>query len=93
MLLSSGAILEARTVDGQTPLMRAAQYGNIPGMEFLLSRGAMDVRDTEGHYVLWYAERWDQKHGADDDVSLELWLRGWLREHRDRRPLECYESD
>jgi len=40
MLLSKGAVLEARSPNGTTPLMMAARYGNEEAVDALLAAGA-----------------------------------------------------
>ncbi len=49
LLLDSGADIEARDEAGDTPLMRAASYGQTETFKFLLERGAkVNVRDKGG---------------------------------------------
>jgi uncharacterized protein len=49
MLLDSGVNVEARDEEGETPLMRAASYGQTEIFELLLARGArINVRDNRG---------------------------------------------
>lgn len=48
-LLNSGADINATGEGGATPLMDAANYGNVQIVEILLNRGAkIDVRSSEG---------------------------------------------
>jgi len=45
-LLDSGANIEARNAEGDTPLLRAAAYGQTEIFQLLLERGAkMNVRE------------------------------------------------
>ncbi len=49
MLLDSGANIEARDDEGDTPLIRAASFGQTETFELLLDRGAkISVRDKRG---------------------------------------------
>lgn len=53
VLLENGAELEARDVEGATPLIRAAEFGNLDVARVLLSRGAdVDARDKFGRTAL-----------------------------------------
>jgi uncharacterized protein len=53
LLLANGAGLEARDVDGATPLIRAAESGNTDVVKLLLERGAnVEARDKDGHTAL-----------------------------------------
>jgi ankyrin repeat protein len=49
LLLDSGASVEARDEEGETPLSRAASHGQTETFKFLLERGAkVNVRDKQG---------------------------------------------
>jgi ankyrin repeat protein len=49
LLLDSGADIETRDEEGETPLMRAASFGQTETFELLLERGAkINVRDKRG---------------------------------------------
>jgi ankyrin repeat protein len=53
VLLDSGADLEARDEDGETPLIRAASYGQTDIFRLLLQRGAnLNARDKNGMTAL-----------------------------------------
>ena len=49
LLLDAGANLEARDQEGETPLSRAASFGQTETFQLLLEKGArIDVRDKRG---------------------------------------------
>jgi ankyrin repeat protein len=48
--------LHSRSVNGETPLMRAAQHGEDAVVEALLAFGARaDALDDDGNHALWFA--------------------------------------
>ncbi len=53
LLLANGASIEARDVDGATPLIRAAGVGNLDAVKVLLDRGAnLEAKDGNGRTAL-----------------------------------------
>ncbi|HWH58520.1 MAG TPA: ankyrin repeat domain-containing protein [Terriglobales bacterium] len=53
LLLANGAELEARDVEGATPLIRAAEFGNSDVVKVLLDHGAdIEARDNNGQTSL-----------------------------------------
>src|SRR6185437_4305437 len=53
LLLANGAELEARDVEGATPLIRAAEFGNSDVVKVLLDHGAdIEARDNNGQTPL-----------------------------------------
>lgn len=61
-LLARGAVLEARTPQGNTPLMSAAQDGNAAVVRLLLSRGAdPNAKNAQGETALRLAEKGDHQ--------------------------------
>lgn len=57
-LLQQGAHIEARTTNGVTPLMNAAESGNVPLVGLLLEHGAdAGARDDQGETALTWAAR------------------------------------
>jgi ankyrin repeat protein len=58
LLLAGGAAVNARTADGQTPLMYAAINGSPDIVNLLLARGAdIHARDQNGKTALAFASR------------------------------------
>lgn len=80
LLLEKGADLEAKTIDGQTPLVLGIQAENAETVKHLLEQGAdLESRDTNGQTPLIVAV---QRHGLE---TLTLLLdSGALLEARDR---------
>ena len=80
LLLEKGADLEAKTTDGQTPLVLGIQADNTETVEYLLEQGAdLDTRDNNGQTPLIAAV---QRHRFE---ILSLLLdRGALLDARDR---------
>ena len=67
LLLSKGASLEVKDMDGSTPLHRAVRGGHTNTVELLLSKGAsLEAKDTDGWTPLHYAAR----HGHTNTVEL-----------------------
>jgi uncharacterized protein len=57
-LLQQGAHIEARATNGVTPLMSAAESGNVPLVSLLLEHGAdAGARDDQGDAALTWAAR------------------------------------
>ena len=57
LLLEHGAKSEAHDGNGATPLMRAAQTGNLDVVRLLLAHGAdLEARDNKGNSALQYAK-------------------------------------
>jgi len=55
-LISRGADVNAQDVNGHTPLMAAAQYGDVPLVKELIAKGADPAkRDTDGRDALTWA--------------------------------------
>lgn len=76
LLLAKGASVKARQIDGDTPLMSAAQYpsGSAPMLSLLLKhRSEVNARDSYGATALQFAALWNDiaavklllAHGAD----------------------------
>jgi ankyrin repeat protein len=66
LLLARGAEIEARNEHLASPLLLAAQRGNLPVLEFLLERGANTrVRSVGGRTPLEAAEASDQAEAAE----------------------------
>ena len=56
LLLQSGANIEAKDKNGNTPLMRAASWGRTENVKLLLDRGAkIDARNSHGDTALTIA--------------------------------------
>lgn len=54
--ISSGADVNERMKEDETPLMRAAREGNIDIARLLVEKGAdIDAKDNDDHTALWYA--------------------------------------
>ncbi|RHZ72235.1 hypothetical protein CDV55_108814 [Aspergillus turcosus] len=59
LLLENGAMIEARSLSGKTPLHKAVLDSNIQALELLLDYGAdIMARDNQGMTALHYAVRW-----------------------------------
>lgn len=57
VLLERGAVVDAKSPNGTTALMMAAQYGPTDGVERLLARGAgVDLRNDQGLAAADFAE-------------------------------------
>jgi len=69
-LIENGADIEARTNQGATPLLMAAQQGANVAVRFLLDRGAdIEARDNEGNTPLHLAA--DNGHQETVTILLE----------------------
>ena len=67
LLIFAGADVNAKNVESETPLMKAARRGSVECVQALLKRGAdSTVRDNEGKSALALA----REGGNDDVVSL-----------------------
>ena len=59
LLLNNGAEIDARSHDGMTSLMWAAQHGHLDVVRFLLRRGAnLELVDNDGHDAVHYAREY-----------------------------------
>jgi ankyrin repeat protein len=57
-LIREGANIEGRETNGMTPLMDAAEHGNVPLLSLLLESGAKpNVKDEQGETALSWAAR------------------------------------
>jgi hypothetical protein len=67
MLLDAGADIEARDLNGDTPLYEAANIGSVRGVEKLLERGAKaNVKNKKGRSPMDEAKR----RGDDDIIKM-----------------------
>ena len=58
LLLSKGADLNALDPEGNSPLITAAKAGSLPGVEYLLGKGARtDLKNKDGMTALMYARK------------------------------------
>lgn len=65
-LLERGAAVDARSPNGTTPLMMAAQYGTSESVELLLARGAdVNLRSDLDHSAADFARRVGRDRTAD----------------------------
>src|SRR5262249_15829641 len=56
-IISKGADLNSKDNHGNTPLMHAATYGNVPAAKLLISKGAdVNAKDERGRTALTIAE-------------------------------------
>mmetsp|Transcript_4646 Transcript_4646/g.9341 ORF Transcript_4646/g.9341 Transcript_4646/m.9341 type:complete len:135 (+) Transcript_4646:1267-1671(+) len=75
MLLSRGADVNARNVDGETLLHFAARWGCMKVLQLVLDRGAeVDARGAEGMTPLHYTLRLDEGRPVHSDAAAELLL-------------------
>jgi ankyrin repeat protein len=89
MLLASGASVNARGPDGQTPLMKAVAQNRSAVVEVLIEAGAdVDAKDNKGVSVLDCALRGDKAvlqmlldagiELEEDSVWWKVWEKMWI---------------
>lgn len=71
MLVEKGAEVNVKNKFGQTALMMAAKYGNVPLMKFLVEKGAeVNARSDKGMTALGYAKNAGQEESVKYLVSV-----------------------
>ncbi len=79
MLVDAGVDVNAKSLNGETPLHAAARQGKGAIVEILLAAGAeVDVRDSEGNTPLSLAQdslAWARKDKSVDNAPYEVLLR------------------
>ena len=64
LLIAHGATVDARDASGATPLMRAAETGNLDVVKLLIAHGGnINAKDLKGHSALQYAkDGWNKEN-------------------------------